>query len=110
MAQPIPFQKARADYHRAAAMCDRPWENYRKARERLAKQRGQFAAEQGFIEAGQAVARAADRLDEKEAILWKSCMAEASDHLRVGGHRPSLEEKKAYAENLLLCAKLSPQA
>ena len=114
MAQAPDFNKARADYHRVAASCDASWNAYRKARERLAKQKGRFAAEQGFIDASAAVGRAQARLAEKETLLRSAAFKEAERNLllaaraRVPFKAPTLEEKRAEMENLVLCATRSP--
>jgi hypothetical protein len=71
------FIKAHAAYHRAAARCDATWAAYRKARERLARKRGVFAAEQGFIDASHAVKLAQDRLDVVHGLLAKEAWTEA---------------------------------
>ena len=114
MAKTPDFAKARSDYHRVAATSDRAWEAYRKARERLAKQRGKYAAEQGFIDAGQAVARAQAALDAKETELRSACFAEATRELtsaaraRLPFREPDLLERKARMEEILTAAILSP--
>ena len=110
------FTKARADYHRVAATSDRTWDNYRKARERLAKQRGKFAAEQGFIDASHAVARATFALDEKETLLRSASFDMATRELtsaaraRLPFQAPTLEQRKARMEEILTAAKLSTGA
>ena len=81
MAKALDFNKARADYHRVADSSDNAWNAYRKARERLAKKRETFAAQQAFIDAGQAVARAQDRLAEKETLLRSAAFQLATDEL-----------------------------
>ena len=107
------FAKARADYHRVAATCDRAWEAYRKARERLARHKGRYTAEQGFIDAGQAVGRAQSALDEKETLLRSACFNEATRELmssaraRLPFKAPTLEEKKTRMEEILTASMLS---
>lgn len=116
MSKILDFAKARADYHRVAATSDRAWDNYRKARDRLAKQRGKFAAEQGFIDASHAVGRAMSALDEKEDLLRSACFAEATRELtsaaraRIPFQAPTLEQREARMEEILTAAKLSTGA
>jgi hypothetical protein len=110
------FAKARADYHRVAATCDRAWDNYRKARERLAKHKGRFSAEQGFIDASQAVGRAALALDEKETLLRSASFHMADRELtgaaraRVPFQAPTLADKRARMEEIVTAAMLSTGA
>ncbi len=48
---------------RLALACDNAWANYRAAREKLAKNRDKFAAQQRFIDASAAVARTLERYE-----------------------------------------------
>jgi hypothetical protein len=75
------YDKALADWRRVAATADKAWLTYRTARERLALKRGSFAAEQKFIDASAAVARAQDNLEAKASDLRLECMARAHDSL-----------------------------
>jgi len=99
----LAFEKARAKYHRAALATDKPWETYRKARERLARRKGQFSAEQAFIDAGQAVARAQERLVSAEHKLRCAAVAEA----RAERANLSVGKTGARAEEILTAAKIS---
>jgi hypothetical protein len=104
------YDKALADWQRVAATSDRAWEAYRKARERLARKRGTFAAEQGFIDASAAVGRAQDATDAKVEALRKACYYRADSELasearaRVPYRAPTLAEKTVRLEALLAVA------
>jgi hypothetical protein len=105
----IDFDKTLAAYRRAEEASDRAWEAYRKAREKLARRRGTFAAEQGAIDAGLAVAKAQSKLDERETELRSACFQRATDELtssaraRLPFKAPTLEERKTRMEDMMLC-------
>lgn len=111
--KPPEFNKARADYHRVAATCDRAWDAYRKARERQQRKRGTYAAEQAMIDASQAVGRAQNALDEKETLLRSACFHEADRELmssaraRIPFKVPTLAERKLRLEEIYTAATLS---
>jgi len=80
----IGFDKALVDWRRVAATSDRAWETYRKARERVAKERAKkgrasFAAEQAVILAGEAVERSKWPTEEKLANLRVACSHKANN-------------------------------
>ena len=77
------YEKACADWRRVAATADRAWETYRKARERLSRKRGTYAAEQGFIDASAAAARAQAALAAKETALRYACHYRADQDLAL---------------------------
>lgn len=103
------FERARDLYYRAAATCDRTWAAYRKARERQAKKRGTFAAEQGLIDASEAVGRAQSALYEREDQLRSAALKEAERELlstaraRLPFRAPTLAEKKERMNDLVAC-------
>ena len=68
--------EAKAAFDKAGLATDIRWANYRKARERLSRQRGQYAAEQGFIDASAALGRAQARLAEKKYELRQAVVRE----------------------------------
>lgn len=68
---------AHAAFLNAGLATDIPWANYSKARQRLARQKGQFAAEQHMIDASAALGRAQARLAEKESDLRSAAIREA---------------------------------
>lgn len=80
----IDFDKALADWRRVAATSDRAWETYRKARERVAKERAKkgrasFSAEQALIDASAAVGRSRWSTEDKIANLRVACSKKAND-------------------------------
>jgi hypothetical protein len=77
------FEKARADYHKSAATCDRAWEACRKQWARQRKGPRTFKSEQALIEAREAEGRALDRHNVKHTLLWRASYEEA--RLRLFG-------------------------
>ncbi len=80
----IDFDKALADWRRVAATSDRAWESYRKARERVAKERAKhgrasFAAEQAVIDASARVERSHWPTENKLGTLRVACSNKAND-------------------------------
>lgn len=101
------YDSACAAFDRAAASSDRAWDAYRNARARLERKRGQFAAEQSFIDAGQAVGRAQDKLACAETLLRSAAFKLAELELcskaraSIPFKAPSLDEKRAHMAELV---------
>lgn len=82
------YAEAVEQWARAAASSDNAWGAYRKARERVARQRvrdgrASFGAEQAFIDAGQAVARADERVEARLEALCSACFDRARSDLAL---------------------------
>ena len=80
----IEFDKALSDWRRVAATSDRAWESYRKARERVAKERAKhgrasFTAEQGVIDVSAAVERSHWPTEDKLGTLRVACSNKANE-------------------------------